>query len=97
MFPPEFVPTAGAAEGLGVRDGFGVGTGVGDGEGLGEGEGENNAYEKGEGEGEDPGGLFKDLFKAYPAEPVRITKAKIIGKEIIPKLFLGIALYRIKI
>lgn len=51
MFPPEFVPTAGAAagaeEGLGVRDDFGVGAGVGDGEGLGvgdgEGEGENFA------------------------------------------------------
>lgn len=41
-----------------------------------------------------------DLMAAYPANPVKIIRAKIIGSDIIPELFincLGIRPNRIKI
>lgn len=107
IFPPPKVPEAGA----GVAEALGEGRGVGDGEGLGEGErlglgegkglGEGEGVKITEGEGEDPEFLVpkKELLAAYIVRPIRITRVRIIGREIIPQLlsFWGINYHRIKI
>lgn len=94
----------GVAEAAGATDGFGVGVGVGDGDGEGEGEGdglgEGVKITDGEGEGWLVCSALYDLKAAKPAKPVKTTKAKTIGIEIIPELFnfiLGIAFNIIRI